>query len=91
MEHTPGPWKANFYHKMSDPAGKAPEIWSDGMLICKIPGVAYFDYANARLIASSTDLLKALTELYDHTKNDYQIAALNIQAKNAIDKAIGKE
>jgi hypothetical protein len=46
---------------------------------------------NQELCCAAPDLLEALTELYNHTKNDYQIAALNIQAKNAIDKAVGKE
>jgi hypothetical protein len=69
---------------------KAPQVWADGMLVCKIPGLAGFDYDNARLIAAAPELLEALksalqtAEFERHPHRGWQD-----EARRAIAKAEG--
>jgi hypothetical protein len=89
MAHTPGPWTLQSWD-----SGRSQRIFANYYYV-GIAGNSDFtaekNMDNARLMAAAPDLLEALTELYNHTKNDMQIAGLNISAKNAIDKAVGKE
>lgn len=45
--------------------------------------------ANAKLIAASPDMLKALIKCYSHIKNDMTICGLVVETKEAIEQATG--
>ena len=44
----------------------------------------------ARLLMAAPELLDALVSLYDHTKNNHNIAGLNQAAIEAIEAAVGR-
>ena len=46
--------------------------------------------ADARIMAAAPELLEALSGLYEHTKNNHNIARLNQAALEAIEAAVGR-
>lgn len=91
MKYTPGPWK---YHK--DQQGRA--LWKEvtnvsGEFVCLLshhPKKQKIAEANARLIASTPDLLKALKEAIDVAKDTSILPTIYEKWENIIKKAEGK-
>jgi hypothetical protein len=58
MKHTSGPWEVDKGEHKSKCHGH--EIWTGGMLVAQVAGLAEFDAANAKLIAAAPTMLEAL-------------------------------
>ena len=96
MEHTPGPWHAfqdrpdRIYILRMTYTGEP--IWPVlAVVICDEVQTNQCAMANARLIAAAPNLLEALKGLYEHTRNNHQIAGLNTAAREALAKVQGDE
>lgn len=99
MKHTPGPWTASHRKTQKPGASICGVFWDSNADWSKWDWVIVAEgrddwtndvEANARLIAAAPELLEALVGLYEHTRNNHQIAGLNAMALKAIEKAIGR-
>ncbi len=99
--HTPGPWDVQNKGNLYGSSARHEVVAGDNRLegkplptICKMPGLAEKDYANARLIAAAPDLLAALRKLdewHDLIRQDYpEMYPAFRDARAAIAKAEGR-
>jgi len=99
-KHTPIPWTVESEPRTRKLSGD--EIWSDGILVAKMAGLAKFDFDNADLIVTAVNaydkhreiiiiLVKALKELKEcvETDPDVRIECPDhlLRAKEALTKA----
>lgn len=92
IAYTKGPWMHN--PEGDETVVRIPQAEPQDFSVLGASQVANEeDYANARLIAAAPDLLEALTHLADiaqATSETTEIEPALLQARNAIDKAIGE-
>ena len=91
MKHTPGPWKT--YFVINSVRVFIKDIKDRNLAITNCSGLDQ-NIANARLIASAPDLLRACIIVNNFLKNHPDISnqyeAMSITVKNAIAKAKGE-